>query len=131
MKLLLIFLLSNQLSAKDIIEYECLVQPDLKFELSFADSKNPTISIEKKKIKIARCFYQTLPTSRTNSKKSVSTNSVWNLHLTKCESYTDKLKKLYKYSDMASFIQVKGKASSYLRIFKDQQPMACKPKLKK
>lgn len=129
MKLLLIFLLSNQLSAKDIIEYECFVQPDLKLELSFIDSKNPTISIEKKKIKIVRCFYQTLPSSTAFDKMNVSADTVWKLRLKKCETYNDKFKDKFKYSEIASFKQARGAAPSYFRMFKDLHSMVCKPKI--
>ena len=126
--LILLFLFSSHLIAKEINEYECIAQSDLKLEISLTDSKQPTISLEKKNIKIARCFYQTLPNTKPFNKLSISADTVWNLQLLRCESYNEKFKDQFKYSEIASFKQAKSTALSYLRIFKDQQPTECTPR---
>ena len=129
--LLLIYLFSQNLIAKDLTEYECIVQPDLKFQLSLTDSKNPTVIVQKKNIKIISCYYQTLPSSKPYKKMNASKNAAWNLQLSRCEIHNEKFKNLYKFAESASFKQAQASALSYFRILKDQQPMTCKPKLKR
>ena len=126
----MISLFSYNLIAKEVTEYECLVPPDLIFQLSLIDSKNPTISLQKKDIKIARCFYQTLSHSKPRNNVNPNTNRAWNLQLTKCEIYNDKIKNHYKFAQTASFNQAKESTPSYLRMLKDKQPMICGPKVK-
>lgn len=115
--------------AKDTTEYECVLAPDLKVELSLIDPKLPSASIQKKDTKVARCFYQTLPSSKAASRMNVSTEASWNLQLSKCETYNEKLKSQLSLSEMASFKQAEGAGVSFFRLFKDQQPLLCKPKL--
>ena len=126
--LLLLVLFSTHLIAKEIIEYECITQPDLKLGLSLTDPKHPTVILEKNNVKVARCFYQTLPTSKPYNKSNVSTDAVWSLQLQRCETYHAKLKDKFKISENASFKQALGTATSYFRMFKDQQPTECKPR---
>ena len=114
--------------AKDITEYECAFAPDLKVELSLIDPKLPSLSIQKKDAKIARCFYQTLPSSKASSRTNVSTDAIWNLQLSKCETYNEKMKSQLSLSSMATFKQAQGNGISYFRLFEDQQPLLCKPK---
>jgi len=130
MKFLFIFLLlsHNKTIAKDITEYECTMAPDLKIELSLIDPKLPSVSLQKKDAKIARCFYQTLPSSRPSNIKNVNTEASWNLQLSKCETYNEKIKSQLNLSSMASFKQAPGNNISYFRLFQDQQPLLCKPR---
>ena len=131
MKLLIIlYFFSQNLWAKDITEYECIGHPDFKFQLSLIDSKYPTVTVQKKNVKIVSCFYQTLPSSKPFKKIYVSKNAVWNLQLSKCEIHNDKFNNLFKFSETASFRQAPALAPSYFRMLKDQQPMTCKPKTK-
>ncbi len=130
MKFLLVFLLfsHNKTMAKDITEYECRLAPDLKIELSLIDPKLPSVSLQKKDAKIARCFYQTLPSSKPSNMRNVSTEASWNLQLSKCETYNEKMKSELSLSPMASFKQAQGASTSYFRLFTDQQPLLCKPR---
>ena len=114
--------------AKDITEYVCTLAPDLKVELSLIDPKLPSVSLQKKDTKIARCFYQTLPSSKPSSRMNVNTEASWNLQLSKCETYNEKMKSQLSLSEMASFKQAQGAGISYFRLFKDQQPLLCKPR---
>lgn len=130
MKFLLLFLLlsHNKVMAKEITEYECTLAPDLKIELSLIDPKLPSVSLQKKDTKFARCFYQTLPSSKASNRMNVSTEANWNLQLSKCETYNEKLKNQFNLSSMASFKQAQALGISYFRLFKDQQPLLCKPR---
>lgn len=122
------FLLSQQSIAKDIVEYVCLLEPDLKIELSLIDPKLPSVSLQKKDAKIARCYYHTLPSSKMANSMNVSIEADWSLRLSKCETYNEKLKGQFNLSEIASFKQAKGTSISYFRLFKDQHPLICKPK---
>lgn len=114
--------------AKDITDYECNLAPDIKVELSLIDPKLPTVSLLSKNNKVARCFYQTLPSSKPFNKMNVHLEATWNLSLSKCETYNEKVKNQLSLSEMASFKQAQGKGISYFRLFSDEQPLICKPK---
>lgn len=130
MKFLLIYLLfSNPLLAKEITEYECEITPELKVELTLIDPKNPSFVLKNKNTKITRCFYQTLPSSKPFNKFKASADASWYLQISKCDTYNEKMSKKFNFSQTASFRQAQKMGTSYFRLFKDQHPVKCRPKL--
>lgn len=119
----------NKTMAKEVTEYECTLAPDIKVELSLIDPKLPSVSLQKKDSKVARCFYQTLPSSTSASKLNVSTDASWRLQLSKCETYNEKIKSQMNISNTATFKQAQASKPSYFRLFQNEGPLLCKPKL--
>lgn len=129
MKYLIFSLLfSHTAFAKDVTEYVCSVDKDIKIELSLLDAKNPSVSLINKEAKFGLCFFEALPINTALDKKSVNLETVWRLELKNCTYYSDKLKSKLGLLQSSSFKQSPGKAPSYFQLLTNQQPLFCTPK---
>jgi len=126
--ILLAFLFSQTLFAKDATVYICTIYKNIKAELSLVDVKNPSLSLINKDSKFALCFFKTLPFGTILDKNSVALEKVWKLELNKCDYYSDKLKSKLSLLNNPSFKQSQGLSASYFQLLKDQQPLFCTPK---
>lgn len=121
------FLISQSLYAKEISQYSCKINKELKIELSLLDRKMPSATLINKKYKFGSCFFKTLPHSNGFDNKSITAEAIWHLKLEKCEYYSDKLKNKISLADTASFKQSPGKKPSFFHVLKDLQPLHCRP----
>lgn len=119
-------LFSHAVYAKNVTEYVCTIDKDIKAELSLLDAQNPSVSLINKNAKFGLCFFETLPTHLVLDKKSVNLETVWNLELKKCTYYSNKLK--LNLLQSSSFKQSSKKAPSYFQLLADQHPLFCIPK---
>lgn len=126
--IMMAFLFSQTLHAKDATEYICVIDKNINAELSLIDAKNPSVSLMSKDSKYALCFFKTLPFGMIQNKNSVNVEKVWKLELNKCDYYSDKLKSKLNLLNNPSFKQSPGKSASYFQLLKDQQPLFCTPK---
>ncbi|MEA9358345.1 hypothetical protein SHI21_19070 [Bacteriovorax sp. PP10] len=121
-------LFSHTVYAKNVTEYVCNIDKDIKVELSLLDAKNPSVSLIHKNAKFGLCFFETPPTKIDLDKKAVNLETLWNLELKKCTYYSDKLKSKLSLLQSSSFKQSAGKTPSYFQLLTDQQPLFCTPK---
>lgn len=119
---------SHLIHAKDVTEYICSVDKDIKVELSLLDAKNPSVSLLNKEAKFGLCFYETLPAGMALDKKSVNSEIVWRLELKNCTYYSDKLKLKLSLLQNSSFKQSQGKAPGYFQLLTNRPPLFCTPK---
>lgn len=129
MKFLIIALMmSHPLYSKDVTEYSCKIDNDMKADISLLDPKNPSVSLINKNSKFGLCTLKTLPMSKGFDKNAVNAEAIWYFKLEKCDFYSEKLKAKVNLNKTPSFKQSPAKAPGYLHLLNDQQPLFCTAK---
>lgn len=115
--------------SKEVLEYTCPIDKNLKVELSLLDKSMPTVSLYSKKSKFASCQYESTPQSTTSNPRAQIEESQWHLKLKKCDIYFEKEKDKIKVVDKAMFKESKDpKRGNFFFIVEGQQPLKCLPR---
>ncbi|MBC7712857.1 MAG: hypothetical protein H7177_05935 [Rhizobacter sp.] len=125
--ILLTLIISSPAFSKEVFNYTCPVDKNLRVEISILDSNSPTIDLFNKKSKFATCVYENTPESHKADPRAMIQDAIWQLKLKNCNYYFEKEKDKIHVDKTVSFKQAK-KGPSYLAVIENAQPLTCAPK---
>lgn len=113
--------------SKEVLNYTCPIDKNLKTEISLLDKNAPTIDLFYKKSKFATCLYENTPESHAADPRALIQDAIWQLKLKSCNYYFEKDRDKIHVDKSISFKQSQ-KGPSYLAVVENAQPLTCTPK---
>lgn len=124
--LMLTLLFSSNAFSKDIINYNCDVDKNLKIEISLLDKNSPMLNLFYNNSKFAECSYESTAETRPVDPKAHIQVAEWHLRLKKCSYIFDKYKSKIDLMSEVTFKQYSGATPSYLMAITGIQPILCR-----
>ena len=125
---LLTSILSTPVFSKDVLNYVCPIDKDVRVELSLVAKESPSIGLFFQKSKYGLCIFENTPMTTLSNPRTQTQDAVWVLKLKKCDYYFDKHKSKLEVLDEVTFKESKAGHGNFLIIGKGLQPVICAAK---
>ncbi len=126
MKIFLFFALFITSShAREVYNYNCILNSELNLELSVLDEKNPSLGLFYKNSKYGSCNLTTIEHNKKDP-RAVVNEATWNLRLDACTFYVEKHKEKIKLLNTLIF-KDGGRQGRYLAAVAQKDALFCLP----